>query len=162
MVLWSFLSCGFYTVNLLIDRSIDWLIDWLIDNRLYKWTFFLTYLLICRTCGLSYVFNKDMMIVTILFFRMLCEDIYRLFIEFYYLAYIAVIAVCLPLVKDDDDNDLTRILYHIRRPSWAKNYITDAAAQWRRQNFAPGARARGAGFRSSWWQSHPEMKAIWR
>ena len=58
-----------------------------------------------------------MMIVTILFFRMLCEDIYRLFIEFYYFAYIAVIAVCLPLVKDDDDNDLTRILYHIRRPS---------------------------------------------
>ena len=35
--------------------------------------------------------------------------------------------------------------------------------QWRRQNFAPGGHRRVAhGFRSSWWQSYPEVKAIWR
>ena len=31
--------------------------------------------------------------------------------------------------------------------------------QWRRHNFAPGGHRRVAhGFRSSWWQSHPEVK----
>ena len=35
--------------------------------------------------------------------------------------------------------------------------------QRRRQNFAPGGHGRMAhGFWSSWWQSHPQLKAIWR
>ena len=63
----------------------------------------------------------------------------------------------IPCCKDFFTSDLSADMKS------SPNMIIINTSQWRRQNFCPrGHRRVTHGFRSSWWQSHPEVKAIWR
>ena len=55
--------------------------------------------------------------------------------------------------------------YIVHCGCWDASCTWYDARQWRRQNFALQGEGHGRvahGFRSLWWQSHPEVKAIWR